>query len=80
MTHRPEKGVVRSRDLFKFWEITDNILNKKLSYRRETRATLCISWNAVLLLYKQAHHLLAYAALSATTTFYSACQHVVLGS
>jgi len=26
-------------------------LNKKLSYRRETRATLCISWNVVLLLY-----------------------------
>jgi len=27
-------------------------LDKKFSYRRETRATLCISWNVVLLLYK----------------------------
>jgi len=26
--------------------------NKRLSYCRETRTTLCISWNAVLLLYK----------------------------
>jgi len=26
--------------------------DKRLSYRRETRATLCVSWNVVLLLYK----------------------------
>jgi len=27
-------------------------MNKKLSYRRETRETLCIIWNVVLLLYE----------------------------
>jgi len=27
-------------------------LRKKLSYRRQTRATLCIIWNVVLLLYE----------------------------
>jgi len=29
------------------------VRNKKLSYRRETLAMLCISWNVVLLLYEE---------------------------
>jgi len=28
------------------------LFSKRLSYRRETRATLCVSWNVVLLLYE----------------------------
>jgi len=30
----------------------DDDNNKRLSYRREIRATLCVSWNVVLLLYE----------------------------
>ena len=49
---------------------------KKLRYRRETRATLCISWNVGLFLYElrimQTDRVSTSEALSATATFYHA--------
>ena len=57
--------------------------NKKLSYRRlrrETRATLCISWKywPTVVRITQTDRVSAWEALSATVTFYSATCVIVL--